>query len=142
MEPTLTSDITPDTPIESLATALLNAIAGGNWTLAAVLGLLLLVWGVRKYGERIHPAFGKPKVAPVLAVALSVLATIATAVVAGAPITVGLLIKGLLVALGAMGAWSGAQTLARPAPPLAPTTPTPTDLAAAVEELRKPGPNK
>lgn len=103
-----------DMGIGELAQKALDAIMSGNWTLAAIFGVVAVVWALRSFGSRWIPWLGSSQGGVVLAFATAFVGAVSTAVVAGAPITVSLLVEAVLVGLAAMGLWSGGKNSGAP----------------------------
>jgi hypothetical protein len=98
-----------------LAELLLNAINAKNWALVTVVGLVLVVWITRKYGSKWFPVLEKPWASVALAFGYAMGAALLTALVAGTPMSLGLIATSILTALAAMGTWSGSKALAESA---------------------------
>lgn len=108
-----TPPVNVETAPEQLALMLLEAIGSGNWAMVAVMGVLLAVWLLRKFGAQLVPALGNPKLAPWMALVASIAAAVGTALMAGEVISVALLLKAVVIALAAGGLWSGVKEQAK-----------------------------
>lgn len=105
-----------DDQIGEIAKLVMGAVTRGEWALVAVLSVLLLVMGVRRFGGKLWPLLEHPKVAPVVSTIGSAAGAIGTAVLAGAPISWGLIAQGLIMGLAASGTWSAMKTWAEKPP--------------------------
>lgn len=101
----------PEMTPESLAPLVLQAIQSGNWSLLASLALIALVWLARRYGGRFLPVLTTARGGAALALAGGIGGAVATALAAGAPVSVALLLKGLSVGLTAAGGWTVVRKL-------------------------------
>lgn len=89
-----------------------NTILSGDNQAALVAAVLASVFLVRRFGGALFPALKSDVAGVVLAVLSGVAQTVLDGVVAGQALSVGLVVRGLLVAIGAMGAWSGGKKIA------------------------------
>lgn len=106
-------------PLQLLG-AFVKAIQGGQWPVAAVLVLVGLTWGVRKFGVKAWPWLQTSEGGTVLAF-VTVLASVlgAAALAPGAHITWALVWQAAAAAFASIGAWTGARRLLRVLVPLA-----------------------
>lgn len=92
---------------------LIDALARGpaGVGLAVAAGVLVLVQVLRAFGGRIHPALGSGRAAAILALVLPVVGAIVTALAAGQPLTIALILNGLLAGLTASGLFSASRAV-------------------------------
>lgn len=115
------AQINPEDTLE-LSRLLLDAISGGRWTLVASLGVVLSVWVVRRFASPVWPVLADKRIALVLAILGPMAASMATALIGGQALTIGVLLSGLIAGLGAVGMWSAQKNVReafRPPPPSA-----------------------
>ncbi len=84
---------------------LFDKIQGGEWLPAFGAALMLIVWLVRTLISKKYAWFGTKLGGATLAFGISISMAIATALVAGQPITVGLVATAMGVAWAAGGGW-------------------------------------
>jgi hypothetical protein len=101
----------PDVDLAGYAALLLERIGSGDYVVAAALALMGVVFLLRRFGARIHPLLGSGKAAVVLTLLAGVGGAVANALLAGAPLTLALVLKGVMVALTSMGLFSGAKAI-------------------------------
>lgn len=95
-----------------LALEIFTAIKSGNWGLAAALALMLVVYGARLF---LLPKMN-PQAVPLMVAVLGVVAGIASALSAGAPVLSSILM-GLFVGAAASGMWEQVFKHILPEPP-------------------------
>lgn len=99
-----------------MAKEFLDAVKTGNWKLTLILALVLIIWGVRKYGSKLAAvpvkwvaAIGKfiasDRGGAVLAMVAGVIGSVAAYMVGGANLTPKVLLDGLLLGFTAAGGW-------------------------------------
>ena len=96
---------------KALAQALLDAVRAGNYGLAAAVVIVALVAFLRVYGARFWPPLGSRVAGPILAVAGSMAGAVLTALAAGQPVTMGLVLSALMVGLASVGLFSGVKNV-------------------------------
>lgn len=114
-----------------LGSVFLSALSGGQYALLGAVALLVLVLLARKGGEKVVPWFGTPRGGAVLALAVAGLTPLVARLSAGAPLSLGLVLESVVVALSASGLWSVGKNLATPKPvtAMSPTICTPIEIA-------------
>lgn len=101
---------------DQLTELLVGAITSGNWALVAVLGVVLAVWLVRKFGAPIVPWLGSRAAGVILPLVGGAGAFIAASLLAGTPLTWVLVMKAIItVGLGAIGLHSATKNAAQAA---------------------------
>jgi hypothetical protein len=110
---------------------LLSALSGGQYALLGAAALLLLVLAARKGGAQVVPWLGTPRGGAVLALALAGLTSLVARLSSGAPMSLGLVLEAVVVALSASGLWSTGKALVekKPVTAMAPTICTPIEIA-------------
>jgi acyl carrier protein len=126
--------------LASFAQVTLDAVQHKNWGLLASLGVVVLVWALRKWGSVKIPFLATDRGGAVLALVWGIAGAIATGLLAGAPLDLALLIKGLTVGVTAIGVFSGAKKLATATKAGEAAAAPVTDTAAAVKVLNGPTP--
>lgn len=105
--------------VDVYAKLVLEAIAGGNAALGISAGLVVLMnllrWALGKAGDK-SPAWlrtiaSNPIVLWALPTVMSAAAALVTSLVAGVPVTLGLVLKAVLVGLSANGLFNGKKKL-------------------------------
>ena len=91
---------------ESIAGAILEAVTSRNWALAASLGVVVVVYLLRKLGGQRIPFLRTDRGGAVLVLATSFAGAVANAILAGGAFSPALLITALTVAIGAAGGYS------------------------------------
>lgn len=124
----------------ALVKMLLDLVQSGNIAGAVAVGVMLLVLVFRKvlvpWLSPRFPVLLDKRIVIGVTVALSLAVTFGTALVAGAPVTVGLVVTALIGAAGASGIWS-MQKNARDGEPLSIPVKSGTVLSAVIG--REPG---
>lgn len=105
------SAVDPTADLATFARLLLEAVQSGRWGIVASLVVVGLVFLLRTYGAKLWPALGGKVAPPVLAIVGSVAGAILTALVAGQPITAGLVLQALLVGFGGIGVFSAQKNI-------------------------------
>jgi hypothetical protein len=111
---------------------LLSALSGGQYALLGAAALLLLVLVARKGGAKVVPWLGTPRGGAVLALALAGLTSLVARLSAGAPLSLGLFLEAVVVALSASGLWSTGKALVEKSAPVTAMSPgicTPIEIA-------------
>jgi hypothetical protein len=88
------------------------AIGARNWLLLVALVVLLVVWGLRRWGSRWVPWFGTDTGGAVLALIVGAVGAAATELAAGKPLTLAVVVGGLSLGFTAAGGWSVVKRLA------------------------------
>lgn len=123
---------TAEPSVFDLGGILLSALSGGQYALLGAAGLLLLVLAARKAGSNVHPWFATPRGGAVLALLVAGLTPLVARLTAGAPLSLGLVLECVAVALSASGLWSVGKNLAVKKTGPAPAEPpicTPIEIA-------------
>ncbi|MBZ4336420.1 hypothetical protein K8556_36875 [Corallococcus sp. AS-1-12] len=97
--------------MESFARLVLDAVTARNWALVASLGVVALVYVLRRYMGAWWPVLRTARAGAALAVLLSVAGAVANALLAGESFTVALLLKAVAIGLGAAGGFSVVKAL-------------------------------
>ncbi|WP_255443052.1 hypothetical protein [Corallococcus sp. Z5C101001] len=97
--------------VEAFARLVLDAVTAQNWALVASLGVVVLVYVLRRYVGTWWPWLRTARAGAALAVLLSVAGAVANALLAGEAFTVALLLKAVAIGLGAAGGFSVMKTL-------------------------------
>ncbi|WP_223744865.1 hypothetical protein [Corallococcus sp. AS-1-12] len=97
--------------VESFARLVLDAVTARNWALVASLGVVALVYVLRRYMGAWWPVLRTARAGAALAVLLSVAGAVANALLAGESFTVALLLKAVAIGLGAAGGFSVVKAL-------------------------------
>lgn len=101
---------TPDN-VGGFASAVLDAIRSKNWGLLAALIVLLVVWGVRKFGGNKLPFLASKLGGLIVNFVASFALAFGGLCAAGATVTAGLLLQAAEVAFLAAGGWSCLKTV-------------------------------
>ncbi len=100
-----------------LALVLLDGINGSNWGIVVSAVLVGLVWALRRFGKQLVPALAPfldhPVVAWTLPSLAAILGAILTSLVAGTPISVGLVVTAIITGLTANGMFNGMRQVAQ-----------------------------
>jgi len=123
----------PEPSLLDLGALLVQAITSKHYSLLGSVLVLGLVFLVRHFGAKLHPALGTPRAGAILAGVGGTASLLVAALVAGQPFSLGLLLSALSTALGGAGLWSVAKNAAqKPLPPPAETNAvcTPREIAA------------
>ncbi|RKG62759.1 hypothetical protein D7X30_03850 [Corallococcus sp. AB011P] len=97
--------------MESFARLVLDAVTARNWALVASLGVVALVYVLRRYMGTWWPVLRTARAGAALAVLLSVAGAVANALLAGEAFTMALLLKAVAIGLGAAGGFSVVKAL-------------------------------
>lgn len=100
------AQVTLPTEPDAIAAAIISAISGGNWTMVFVLGLVGVIWVVRKFGSKLIPFLGTSEGGALLALVTGVILYIIAVKYAGQPITFNTLILAVTTAWAASGSWT------------------------------------
>lgn len=115
--PVTIPSIETDAGQEAFAQLLFKRVVDGDWALVVVMGLILVVEFIRRYGGRLipklQPFLEKGGVVWLLAVLSGTAGALGNALLAGSPLTVTLLSKGILMGLAATGLVRGGQLAAK-----------------------------
>jgi hypothetical protein len=106
----------PDLSLEQLGQMLVQAISGRSWGLLAALGVVGLVFALRKLATAVGGRFAwfaSPKGSVLISVVAGTATMLALALSQGQALTLGLLVSCLLAAASASGLWSWGQTVTR-----------------------------
>lgn len=98
-----------------LAVVLLGAIQAGHWGLVVSAALVLVVALLRRFGRglpKVGPLLDHPVVAWALPTVASVGGALVTALVAGSPVSVGLVLSAVVTGLGANALYVGGKKVA------------------------------
>lgn len=95
---------------------LLNALSGGQYALLGAAALLLLVLVARKAGGQFVPFFATPRGGAVLALLVAGLTSLVARLSTGAPLSLGVVLEAVTVALSASGLWSTGKALVEKKP--------------------------
>lgn len=104
----------PDTQLVEFFKLIIGAFQSGQWSALFVLGLVLVVYLVRKFAVKIPKVgafFETSAGGTLLSVVTSAVTLLAAAVVGGTPITLGLIGKVAVGAAAAIGGWNGIRRL-------------------------------
>ncbi len=88
---------------EELAKLTLEAVTKSDWKALGSLAVFGAVWALRKYGAVRFPVLNTRRVGAALVVGLSALGVLTMALLAGSPLTPGLLASSLVMACTATG---------------------------------------
>jgi hypothetical protein len=111
--------VPPEVSLQSIADIALKAIMGGDYVVIAAALLVLVVFGVRTYGAKLRDVLPDDNVADkalawlfvsrpggwVLNILTAIAGALATALLAGAPISWALVQAGLMAALSGAALW-------------------------------------
>lgn len=106
-------DTSPDS-LQQFAELVINAAKSGQWAMLAALGLVAVVWAVRKWGAPKLPFLATPEGGAVLNLATGFSGALLTALLGGTPFTWGLAWASLQVSILAAGGWSLFKSLLLP----------------------------
>src|SRR3972149_6949248 len=102
-----------ETDVLGLLTLFIDALRGGNWLLAIPIGLMLLLWALRKWvfplAATRFPFVYDKRVTLGLAALLPALGAVVTALVAGQPFTWALVGSAVTAGLGGGGPLGGGE---------------------------------
>lgn len=102
---------TPEDPAAFVA-ILLEAVAAKNWVLVGALAVMALTWALRRWAP--IPWFQTDRGGAVLVLATALAGTFATALLGGAPLSLGLVLTALVVGLSAAGGYGVIRKIAWP----------------------------
>lgn len=126
-----------------LAVTLLTAVQSGQWGLVVSVALVLVVALVRRFGRglpKVGPLLDHPVVAWLLPTVASVGGALVTSLVAGAPVSIGLVLSAVVTGLGANALYVGGKKVAEAREAGAAAAAGVTSKAEAVEVLKGPQP--
>jgi len=114
----LLSTVVPEPSLLDLGALLVQAITSKHYSLMGSVLVLGLVFLVRYFGAKLHPALGTPRAGAILAGVGGTASLLVAALAAGQPFSLGLLLSCVSTALGGAGLWSVAKNAAqKPLPP-------------------------
>ena len=97
--------------VEVFAKSVLGAVQSSNWRLLAALGVVGVVFALRKWGGKKWPFLATDRGGAALALAFGVACAFSNAFAAGQVPSLSLLMTGLSVGLTAAGGWSVVKKL-------------------------------
>lgn len=112
----------PDIPAEptddvaAIASLVLTAVTRGNWAAVAALAVVLLVWAARRFGGGLWPWLLTPRGGATLVLLWSIAGAMATALLAGQPLSLGLVLSALTTGAVATGIRKLLLSFATPSP--------------------------
>lgn len=96
-------ELTDDTDVPAIAGLVLAAVTTSNWAAVAALAVVLLVWAARRFGGNLWPWLLTPRGGASLVLLWSIAGAIATALIAGQPLSLGLVLSALTTGAVATG---------------------------------------
>ncbi|MFN7132365.1 MAG: hypothetical protein ACK4N5_09785 [Myxococcales bacterium] len=102
--------------LEVIAQLVLHAVSTSNWRALAALAVVVLVWLVRRYGGKQVPWLLTPRGGATLVLIFSIAGAVANALLAGAPLSLALLLDATITGALATGARKLLLAAATPAP--------------------------
>lgn len=140
--PTPVPVVNPEDP-GGLALVLLGAIQSGHWGLVVSAALVLVVALLRRFGRglpKVGPLLDHPVVAWLLPTLASIGGAVVTALVAGTPVSLGLVLSAVVTGLGANALYVGGKKVAEAREAGANAAATVETKADAVVVLKGPQP--
>lgn len=105
--------------------AIVDSAKAGNWRALAALGLVLVIWAVRRYGTRWWDWLGTDKGGAALVLVIGILSQLAVVIFGKDPLGWKTIVNGIVLGFTAAGGWTVMKKLLPSAEP--DPVPTPPD---------------